>query len=463
MSHSKYDSYSRRALLSRLGGGAAVAALTPFLPYTEAEAAVSAKPRYMYMFSPVAPSSAVMNKVLPVTNQGENTNLSFRGDYTALNTMADKMSLYRGMYNKAGDNSNLGGGHRGRCFTFLTGAPIKAGQVGAGSQIEGNNGNNESSSIDQYMADQLIAQGTRTPIKDLRFGWGIKQVDSMDTASFRNGKKMFYDNSAKKVFDRMFNAGGSSGAEGPDLTYRKNILDAVYKDLGRVKNQLSSLDARRLDQHLEAVNDIQAEIIRNEDSAGGAACSIPGALANATGYQDQSKAFAQLVAVAFNCDLTRVVGSMYGHPYDTVNAHQLTTRANKVSNWHQATHGLGGSQADISNFISSVLKYRADVYLEVLKQLDAFDEPTGGTLLDNSIVHWFTECISDHKYQDCFNLIGGGAGYFKMGKQMIVGGTTNKNDNAPLNMLHASIGRAMGFNLNKFGNYTGVIAGKYLA
>ena len=461
MSDSKYTAYTRRAVLSRLGGGAAVAALTPFLPYTEAEAAASTKPRYVSMFTPVAPSSSFMNNVLQGTGS-DVSDLQFKGEYTALNSMKDKMSLYRGMYNRAGDDSDLGGGHRGRCFTFLTGVPVKQGQVGAGSQIEGNNGNNESSSIDQYMVDQLTQKGVNTPLKELRCGWAISQVDSMDTASFKNGRKVFFDNSSKKIYDRLFAVAGDAAGGGEDLTYRANILSTVYKDLNRIKPKLSALDAKRLDQHLEAVNELEQEISNKPPVL--ESCDIPGGLSSASGYEDQSTEFAKLVAIAFNCDLTRVVSSMFGHPFDGIDAYNLNTHENRISNWHQATHGLGGSANDISNFIKSGLKYRADVYLKMLQELDAFDDPTGGTILDNSIVHWFSECISDHKYQDCFNVIGGGAGYFQMGKQHVVGGSTNKNNNAPLNMLLTSLGQAMGLGTANYGNYNkGPIPGKYLA
>lgn len=469
MKDTKYQHYTRRALLSRLGGAAAVATLTPFLPPTEAEAAAAATPRYMYLFTPVAPSSRHMDAMLPVSNLGETNDIKFRGDLASLNTMSTKLSLYRGMTNVAGDDSNLGGGHRGRAFPFLVGVPVEAGKVGAGSSIEGNNGLNEQPSIDQFIADELIKKGTKTPLRDLRFGWCFDQVDSLDSVSFKAGKKQFYDDSALKVFDKIFAvAGSSSGAPaGPDLTYRKNVLDAVYKDLARMKTQLSAEDARRLDDHLEAINDVQTEIT-NSQTGTTLSCPISTtdqALKNTKGYQDQSKAFARLAAIALNCDLTRVIGSIYGHPYNAVTDFSLNTVTSGLSNWHQTTHGSGGTQAKLDAFISAVYQYRASVYLEFLKQLNSFQQPTGGTLLDSTIVHWFTESVSDHKFQDCFNVIGGGAGVFKMGKQFIVGGTTNSNRNAPLNMLLSTIGQTMGVIPagGKFGNYNGQLAAKYLA
>jgi hypothetical protein len=467
----KYEHYSRRALLSRLGGAAAVATLTPFLPPTEAEAAVAKTPRYLYIYTPVAPSSRHMDPMVPVTNQGEITDINFRGDLVALNTMKTKLSFYRGMTNVAGDASNLGGGHRGRAFPFLVGVPVQAGKVGAGSPIEGNNGLDEKPSIDQFIADQLITKGIKTPLRDLRFGWCFDQVDSLDSVSFRAGKKQFYQDSALKVFNAIFAVSGGSGSTtntDPALVRRKSVLDAVYKDLNRMKPQLSSVDGKRLDQHLTAIAELQDEITRSQTGGGGGSCSISTAdqnLKDTKGYADQSKAFARLAAVAFNCDLTRVMGSAYGHPYDAIKDFSLDTVTDGLSNWHQATHGLGGTQAKLDTFISAVMKYRASVYLEFLKQLDSFNDPNGGTLLDSTIVHWFMESISDHKYQDCFNVIGGGAGVFKMGKQFIVGGTTNTNKNAPLNMLLSTIGQTMGVIApgGQFGNYSGSLAAKYLA
>jgi hypothetical protein len=466
----KYEHYSRRALLSRLGGAAAVATLTPFLPPTEAEAAVAKTPRYLYMFTPVCPSARHMGAMVPVSNLGEITDINFRGDLAGLNSMKTRLSFYRGMNNVAGDDSNLGGGHRGRAFPYLVGVPVQAGKVGAGSAIEGNNGLDEKPSIDQFIADELIAKGIKTPLRDLRFGWCFNQVDSLDSVSFKAGKKQFYQDSALKVFNAIFAVSGGSGSANtnPALAHRKNVLDAVYKDLNSVKPQLSSIDGKRLDQHLTAIRELQDEITRSQTGGGGGSCSISTtdqALKNTTGYSDQSKAFARLAAVAFNCDLTRVMGSAYGHPYDAIKDFSLDTVTDGLSNWHQATHGLGGTQAKLDTFISAVMKYRASVYLEFLKQLDSFNDPNGGTLLDSTIVHWFMESISDHKYQDCFNVIGGGAGVFKMGKQFIVGGTTNTNKNAPLNMLLSTIGQTMGVIApgGQFGNYSGSLAAKYLA
>ena len=137
------------------------------------------------------------------------------------------------------------------------------------------------------------------------------------------------------------------------------------------EKQLSSLDAKRLDQHLQAINEVQNEITASQ-SGSSLSCSISSAdqaLKNSTGYSDQSKAFARLAAIALNCDLTRVIGSVYGHPYNTVKDFGLDAVTSGLSNWHAATHGTGGTQAKLDTFVQTVYKYRASVFMEFLKQL----------------------------------------------------------------------------------------------
>ncbi len=96
--------------------------------------------------------------------------------------------------------------------------------------------------------------------------------------------------------------------------------------------------------------------------------------------------------------------------------------------------------------------------MNICKQLDSYEGPTGGTLLDKTVVHWVTEHMRDHYNNDSFNMIGGGAGHFLMGKQVIVGGANNLQ-----NRLLVSIANAMGISIENFGQYaTGPLATKYL-
>ena len=469
------DKYTRRALLGRLGGAAAVGALSPFIPYTQAEAAAAKRPRYCYMFTPVNPKSSLVTPYMPMTS-GDITGLNWRGTHTALNTMKDKMSLYGGLTNMARKDGNLGGGHRDSWVSMLVGAAAKnrnenpnATNLGGGSNL----GNY--SSIDQWLATELPKAGVNTPLRDIRYGWEHAK-DGLNSVSFKNGVAQLRDTQPSVIFDKMFQfAGGGAGGGGVDQAYKKNILDYVYGDIKRVQAKLTADDRARVEQNLDAIDEVQRVIAASEGGGSGGSCDIPAALDTDVNRLDLAvNAFTKLTAIAFNCDITRVAGGQYlpyqaGDSYHKVQSQNLATLGNKVgSNWHSLTHDKGnGGQAAIDSFIQAVQQYRCEVYLNLMKELDKFPEPTGGTLLDSSIVHWYIEISADHKVSDQFNLIAGGAGHFQMGKRFIVGGKTGDNAGATQNMLLTSIANAMGFkDVTNFGEakyHTGPIPSKYLA
>jgi hypothetical protein len=464
------DKYTRRALLGRLGGAAAVTALSPFVPYTEAEAAVAAKPRYCYWFTPVNPKASLVDPNLPSSN-AEESDLVFRGTYSSLNTMSKKMSLYRGMSNFARQDGDLGGGHRDSWVSMLVGAGPSRGNVAAGGTNLGDGcGIGAHSSIDQWIAQEILPKELKvnTPLRDIRFGWEHEQ-DGLRTVSFYKGAQQLRDGAPSTLFAKMFPFSGGNGG-GVSQAYKKNILDYVYADVKRMQGQLTSNDKQRLDAHLQAIDEVQRVIAAAE---GGGSCDLPQTLGAAVVRLDQAvSAFSKLTAIAFNCDLTRVAGGQFlpyqgGDGYHKVTTNGLNTLGAKVNaTWHSATHDKGGSAADVTAFIKGVQEYRCKMYLDLINELDKFKEPGGGTLLDSSIVHWYIEISKDHKISDLFNLIAGGAGYFKMGKQFIVGDNTGENRNAPQNMLLTSIGRAMGgATLSNFGDAKynkGPIPSKYL-
>ncbi len=457
------DKYTRRALLSRLGGAGAVAALSPFIPYTEAEAAQSAKPRYVYWFTPINPARNLADPVLPAST-AEESPLVFRGMYEALNTMSSKMSLYRGLTNNSRLDGDLSGGHKDATVSMLVGTPCKKGKIGGGTAIEGA-GLNGASSIDQFIARELKKQGVNTPITDLRFGWQ-NPLDAINTNSFLDGKEMLRHQNPAAMFKQMFQFSGTTSGAGNNQ-HQKSILDFVYKDVKAIQPKLTAMDRERLDDHLGAIEEAQ-RLIDASNNAG--SCSIPASLEGSVNRLDLAvQAYIKLLVIAFGCDMTRVAGGMFlpyqaGTAYHDVPDFNLIALGNKVNaTYHSATHGMGGSAADVTAFIQGVQKYRAKIYIDLLTALNAVKEPTGGTLLDSSIVHWYVEISRDHSVADLFNLIGGGAGHFKMGKQFIVGGKTSENRNAPQNMLLTSIANAMGIPITNYGAYnSGPIPSKYL-
>lgn len=190
-----------------------------------------------------------------------------------------------------------------------------------------------------------------------------------------------------------------AGGQEPDpaLFRRKNILDAVSEDIKDLKTRLGSEDQIRLERHLDGVNELQIQI---DASIVGHDCGLPvnpdEAYPNrgGDGYISfgRCEAFADLLAFAFSCELTRVAT----HVFSCAACHGAYSDA-----------GLGEVtfHEDFGHLLSPMgYEYAKAGYLSgiayAMKGLGALlqrfrDMPDGASnLLDNSVIYT-TSCVGE--------------------------------------------------------------------
>jgi hypothetical protein len=256
--------------------------------------------------------------------------------------------------------------------------------------------------------DQQIAAQTKlsTPIKSIEVGLTDNQDDrtlghlywSHNGPSSPNPPAF----NPAEIFNRLFGPtapgakiGATGGAAaGPDpaaakaadtiRSLRKSVLDFVVEDSARLRAALPAADKLRLDQHLEGVREIERRLAAAPvlPAASGAGCRNPGAAAFGAAATPKSfpqatetnKAMAKLVALAFACDLTRVV------TYQTTQAASRATWPDLgISNWHGTSHdGTAAGQDKIQRVVMQHMEW-----LKVLVE-ELHRTPDGaGNLLDN--------------------------------------------------------------------------------
>jgi hypothetical protein len=140
----------------------------------------------------------------------------------------------------------------------------------------------------------------------------------------------------KLVFDALF-----SGQNVP--AHKLSILDFVSTDLNRIKTSLGQADKARVEAHLDAIRQLEQSI------AAGGACGAPTPPVE-TNDEGQSterirevnKEMASLVALAFECDLTRVASFEFsriaGDPEFWQAAAGWSTGSRQHSESHTADH-----------------------------------------------------------------------------------------------------------------------------
>lgn len=253
-------------------------------------------------------------------------------------------------------------------------------------------------SIDQEVADVI---GTTTAIRSLEVGVANAPSNEPGTA-FRwwshNGpdspNQCVYDTRA--VFTRLFgNATSTPATAVPSavdlaLARRKSVLDVITQDAADLNRVLGARDRARLDQHLEGIRSIETRLAMTapqENNLG--ACLTPNApaLVGGSGEYDATmvavnQTMADLVAMAFACDLTRVLTFQIVQPGTEVGIRGVINSAPvRTYGAHNLSHAPDGLTVDAGPLHTIVVHYMKElgVLLTALKSM-----PEGaGNVLDN--------------------------------------------------------------------------------
>lgn len=246
------------------------------------------------------------------------------------------------------------------------------------------------------------------------------------------------------VFDRLF------GAVDPTQTaqaiakrklYKQSVIDSVKDDAVRLQGQLGKTDQRKLDEYLSGVRQLEVRIQSEQPSQ----CA-PGARPGAwTDIRDKTKQMLDLIAFAFQCDLTRVstfmlqnAGSNYVH------------RFLGMTDGHHTMSHHGGDPAKHAN-LQRINVWEVEQLAYLLTRLKAIQEPDG-TVLDNSLVFFSSE-IEDGDSHSHFNMpivvAGKAGGEFTPGRHLRF---TNQES---VGNLFLSMINALGVQATSFGDSTG--------
>jgi Protein of unknown function (DUF1552) len=292
-------------------------------------------------------------------------------------------------------------------------------------------------SADQLAANGLIKNGIKTKLPSLQLGIdGGSSAGGCDSGySCAYARNVTWSDpmtplpkitDALQAFQQLF-AGYDPGASAADAAKRRaydtSVLDYVTGEINSLSVKLGKTDAAKLDQYLTGVRALELQLTSAATSSASCQMGTPPA-ANVTDYPTHMKLMLDLIVLAFQCDVTRVVSFMQGNAISNQTYPFLMANGAPIVQGHHNISHHGGNPVNIAQLIAiNTWTFQQVAYL--MTQLKAIpDGPLGSNLLTNSTI-FVSSDISDgaaHNHQDMPVVLGGhGGGALKPGQHVRYG------------------------------------------
>jgi len=252
------------------------------------------------------------------------------------------------------------------------------------------------------------------------------------------------------LFERLFGDSDNTDAasRAAALKERGSLLDFVKGSVDRLETRIGQGDRHKLTEYLDAIRDIERRIQKAEEQ--NTTLKMPTVdlpVAVPEEFVDHARLMADLMVIAYQADLTRVVSFMLAREGSNRNY-----RAIGISDGHHDCTHHQNNPEKIEKTIK-INTYHVEQLAYLIDRLKS--TPDGdGTLLDHSMI-LYGSSINDgnrHTHTDLpVALIGGGNGKLKGGRHIRYAPETPMT-----NLLLAMLDKA-GVHTDKLGDSTGTL------
>ncbi len=364
-----------------------------------------------------------------------------------LGELKQDVSVVTGLWHQATDT---GDGHYVKDAAWLTGTTI--------TKTTGVDLNSGGVSMDQVAAQQL---GKKTPLPSLELGVepvrsgvdavvGYTRVYGAHIAWRTPTQPLAKEINPRLVFERMTRVASGLG-EGRS---NRPLLDLVGDDASRLRAQLGSADRHRMDQYLESVRSLEERLERAESpstTAWQSKVDFSQRTAPADNPQEHAervRLMLDMIALAFESDVTRVSTFMFGNAVSSVNFSFLdgVTESHHETSHHQ-------DKVEKLDQYEKISAWHVAQFAYLLERLKALPEGESNVLENSTIL--FGSALRDgnrHSPHDLPLLLGGRAGGVLKSGQHVQLANDSPMANLLLTMLQAS-----GVEASHFADSSGVI------
>ena len=373
--------WNRRAFL----GGAGVAVALPFLaslrPRRVRAQAAEVKRRLLVIYTPNG------------MNMADWTPAATGADYALtpilapLSAIRSKVLVLSGIDNHPAESDGFGQ-HAPATASFLTCTHVAKSQEIANGV-----------SMDQVAAGRL---GAATRFASLQLGTdggssaggcdgGYSCAYTHNISWAGRGRPMPKMVSPRAVFDLLFagfDPDQTAAARERRLLYDHSVLDAVAADADRIEGRLGASDRAKLDQYLTGVRELELRLGTSAE------CAVAERPPEGIDFPVKVRLMLDLMALAIQCDLTRVVTFMMGN---SISGHSFP--------WigvPDAHHPLSHHQNDPGKLakLTTIDRWEVEQMVYLAQKLDAMDDGDGATVLDNSLIYFSSEVADGNRHEN---------------------------------------------------------------
>jgi len=403
---------SRRSWLKTLAAGTALAPFLDFASPTQAQAALTGPAKRVVLFCTMATVPTIWT---PTSVTAENA-FKLADSTSPLEAIRKHLVMIEGM-----PSGNPGDNHGSP--DALTGLGFAA--SGQPSLI----------SVDQFIADRLVAAGVKASVPSLLLG--AEATASGGKTMFNRGNNLPTISSPLSAFKAVFGNAMTAGAPPTDmlLKRRQSTLDLVTGQLQTLRQGVGSEARARLDLHLESIRQIENRLAGGGGQVAGCGASVT-ATDDTTDVLKANLVHLDILVSALGCNATRVAAIQFGSDQVLqVNLPELNLQGDE--------HGLMLHSGAGDNFAKLTIfeKWLCEQFVALVNKLEATPDPDGsGSLLDNTLVVWARDMGDGANHnQNSMRFVFAGSKYLKTdpnGRYIDFGGKA-RHERALLNICEA--------------------------
>lgn len=291
----------------------------------------------------------------------------------------------------------------------------------------------EGPSADYAIGERVLAANNSVPYRHLVYRVGDKNNNIWNLHSHAGpaGQQtpVSPETDPYAAYARIFKfAAGDAAAEAAlkkRLAKRQSALDLVNAELGSLKSKLSPDDQRKIDQHTEALRDIERTLSNGNGAVSCKALDLGAKLDayNQDNHVTVAELFFKISALAFTCDLTRSINFNWSG--------NTSNRIYRSLGLTQGHHDISHNSDEAS--FASVRKIHHHLWTQNTKLYEILKAtPDGdGSLWDHTlVVHWNELGQGDsHSINDSLVVFAGKAhNHFRRGRLLEFGNKSSFSD-----------------------------------